>query len=151
MGIQRKVKEIFIGEISDRGCSQLLLTLGSDEAYKAGILNRCFAEWTSSTLPENKVYLSLALDGKMIRSIGKMERYENPLHIVGVQVEELGATYGQQTVAGKRGLGRNECIESLYTEFETKGVKSSELTSEELLCHARMEWFGLRTKTYSGT
>ncbi len=212
--------------------------------------NRCFAEWASSMLPENRENLTLSLDGKTIRSTGKMERYENPLHIVSAQVAELGITCAQQAVAGKSNeipavrelLGQLElggclvvadalncqkdtvrailsgkgdyllcakdnqenlkkeieeyvqdetlrksmerkseteknreriekrtafvtsqiswmqekesweglkCIGALHTEFEAKGAKSSEwhyyissreLTAEELLRHARMEW-----------
>lgn len=63
--------------------------------------NRCFTEWVSSMLPENRENLTLSLDGKTICSTGKMERYESPLHIVSAQVAELGITYGQQAVAGK--------------------------------------------------
>lgn len=63
--------------------------------------NRCFTEWASSMLPEDRENLTFSLDGKTIRSTGKMERYENPLHIVSAQVAELGITYGQQAVAGK--------------------------------------------------
>ena len=212
--------------------------------------NRCFANWAASMLPENREELTLSLDGKTIRSTGKMDSYESPLHIVSAQVAELGITFAQQAVAGKSneipavrelleqlelggclvvadalncqketahtilsGKGdyllcakdnqenlkkeieeyvqdktlsksmekRSEteknreriekrtafvtsevgwmqekedweglkCIGALHTEFETKGVKSSEwhyyissrvLTAEELLRHARMEW-----------
>lgn len=63
--------------------------------------NRCFAEWVSSMLPKNRESLTLSLDGKTIRSTGKMERYENPLHIVSAQVAELGITCSQKAVAGK--------------------------------------------------
>lgn len=212
--------------------------------------NRCFAQWAASMLPENREKLTLSLDGKTIRSTGKMERYENPLHIVSAQIAELGITCSQQAAAGKSNeipavrelLGQLElggclvvadalncqketvrtilsgkgdyllcakdnqenlkkeieeyvqdktlrssmekkvqteknreriekrtayvtgelgwmeekagweglkCIGALHTEFEAKGVKSSEwhyyissreLTAEELLHHARMEW-----------
>ena len=39
--------------------------------------------------------------GKTIRSTGKMDSYESPLHIVSAQVAELGITYARQAVAGK--------------------------------------------------
>lgn len=63
--------------------------------------NRCFSNWAASMLPENKKELTLALDGKTIRSTGKIDSYENPLHIVSAQVAEPGITYAQQAVAGK--------------------------------------------------
>lgn len=63
--------------------------------------NRCFTEWASSMLPEDRENLTFSLDGKTIRSTGKMERYENPLHIVSAQIADMGITYGQQAVAGK--------------------------------------------------
>lgn len=63
--------------------------------------NRCFTNWAASMLPENREDLTLSLDGKTIRSTGKMDSYESPLHIVSAQVAELGITYAQQAVAGK--------------------------------------------------
>ncbi len=64
-------------------------------------LNQCFIHWVESILPEGVKGLTVSLDGKTICSTGKMERYENPLHIVSAQIAELGITFGQQAVAGK--------------------------------------------------
>ena len=44
--------------------------------------NRCFVNWAASMLPENREKLTLSLDGKTIRSTGKMDSYGSPLHIV---------------------------------------------------------------------
>lgn len=57
--------------------------------------------WVQSFLPEGVKGLTLSLDGKTIRSTGKMEKYNSPLHIVSAQIAELGITFGQQTVEGK--------------------------------------------------
>ena len=64
-------------------------------------LNECFMNWTQSFLPESTKGLTLSFDGKTIRSTGKMEKYDSPLHIVSAHVAELGITIGQQTVEGK--------------------------------------------------
>jgi predicted transposase YbfD/YdcC len=52
-------------------------------------------------MPEKAKNLTISFDGKTIRSTGKMDKYESPLHIVSAQVAELGITIGQQTVDGK--------------------------------------------------
>lgn len=57
--------------------------------------NRCFINWVESLMPKKKEGLTIAIDGKTIRSTGKMEKYENPLHIVSAQIAELGVTFGQ--------------------------------------------------------
>ena len=44
---------------------------------------------------------TLSFDGKTICSTSRMERYENPLHIVSAQVSALGLTFGQEAVEGK--------------------------------------------------
>ena len=64
-------------------------------------LNQCFINWSQSFLPESTNGLTLSFDGKTIRSTGKMDKYDSPLHIVSAQVAELGITIGQQTVEGK--------------------------------------------------
>ena len=45
--------------------------------------------------------LTISFDGKTIRSTGKMEKYESPMHIVSAHIAELGITLGQQTVYEK--------------------------------------------------
>lgn len=64
-------------------------------------LNQCFINWVQSFLPEGTKGLTLSFDGKTIRSTGKMEKYNSPLHIVSAHIAELGITLGQQTVDGK--------------------------------------------------
>lgn len=44
---------------------------------------------------------SFSFNGKTIRSTGKMEKYNSPMHIVSAQIAELGITFGQQTVYDK--------------------------------------------------
>lgn len=82
-------------------------------------LNRCFVNWVTSILPENKDSLTISLDGKTVRSTGQMESYESPLHIVSAQVSELGITFAQRSVAGKS----NEipAVQELLQELEISG------------------------------
>ena len=64
-------------------------------------LNRCFVRWAEDILPEKREGMTIALDGKTIRSTGHMGSYESPLHIVSAQVSELGITFAQKSVDGK--------------------------------------------------
>ena len=64
-------------------------------------LNLCFINWVQSIIPETKEGFTLSFDGKTIRSTGKMEKYQSPMHIVSAQIAELGITFGQQTVYEK--------------------------------------------------
>lgn len=64
-------------------------------------LNNCFIKWVQSFLPAEKKKLTLSFDGKTIRSTGKMDKYEKPIHIVSAQIAELGITFGQQRVDDK--------------------------------------------------
>lgn len=95
--IKEFLKEKF--QIKAVPCYYWLLCLM--KMIKPESFNRCFTNWAASMLPENKEKLTLSLDGKTIRSTGKMDSYESPLHIVSAQVAELGITYAQQAVAGK--------------------------------------------------
>ena len=63
--------------------------------------NECFISWVKSLIPCTLKGLTLSLDGKTIRSTGKMQNYINPLHIVSAHIAELGITFGQQTVYDK--------------------------------------------------
>ena len=63
--------------------------------------NHCFINWVSSLLPKGMEGYTLSLDGKTIRSTGKMSKYDSPLHIVSAHIAELGITFGQQTVYDK--------------------------------------------------
>jgi len=64
-------------------------------------LNRCFIHWVQSFLPDGKEGLTISFDGKTIRSTGKMDSYESPMHIVSAHLADLGVTYGQCAVEGK--------------------------------------------------
>lgn len=55
------------------------------------------------------------MDGKTIRSTGKMGSYESPLHIVGAQVSELGMTFAQK-----------------YTDNKSNGIPAVQELLEEL-------------------
>jgi predicted transposase YbfD/YdcC len=45
--------------------------------------------------------MTVSFDGKTVRSTCKMNKYENPLHIVSAYIAELGITFGQQAVYDK--------------------------------------------------
>jgi predicted transposase YbfD/YdcC len=64
-------------------------------------LNECFVEWTKTLLPKSLENLTVSFDGKTIRSTGKMDSYDEAIHIVSAHVAELGITIGQKTVDGK--------------------------------------------------
>ena len=79
-------------------------------------LNQCMKQWVACVVPnlaakleqeeeeqskQKKKPLTIAIDGKEIRSTGKMKKYDSPLHIVSAQIGELGLTLAQRTVASK--------------------------------------------------
>ena len=90
-------------------------------------------QWAASVVPElaakleqeeeeqskKKKPLTIAIDGKEIRSTGKMKKYDNPLHIISAQIGELGLTLAQRTVESKS----NEipAVPELIKELEIKG------------------------------
>jgi len=56
-------------------------------------LNECLMRWTQSFLPSGVKSLTLSFDGKTIRSTGKMDKFDKPLHIVSAHIAELGITF----------------------------------------------------------
>jgi predicted transposase YbfD/YdcC len=66
-----------------------------------GSLNRCFMRWAQSLTPGGTGGYTLSFDGKTIRSTGKMDSYDSPLHIISAHLAELGITVGQIKVGGK--------------------------------------------------
>lgn len=86
---------------------------------KPDSLNRCFIQWAQSMLPEKMDGMTIAVDGKTIRSTGHMDCYENPLHIVSAQISELGITFAQKSVEGKS----NEipAVQELIEQLEISG------------------------------
>ena len=64
-------------------------------------LNECFINWVKSLLPETLKGLVIAIDGKTIRSTGKMSNCNETIHIVSAHVASLGITLGQVSVDAK--------------------------------------------------
>lgn len=87
---------------------------------KVESLNRCFAKWVYSFMPEDAKKLTISLDGKTICSTTKMENIESPLHIISAQVCELGLTLAQHGVDAKS----NEipAVQELLKELNIKGT-----------------------------
>jgi predicted transposase YbfD/YdcC len=114
-GISRFLKEKYA--IENVPCYYWLLSLL--KLVKPESLNRCFVQWAKTMLPEKLYGLTLSLDGKTIRSTGKMDSYESPLPIVSAQIAELGMTFAQKSVAGKS----NEipAVQELLQELEISG------------------------------
>ena len=82
-------------------------------------LNRCFADWVYSFMPENARNMTISLDGKTVCSTLKMDRIESPLHIISAQVCELGLTLAQRCTDDKS----NEipAVQELLKELKIKG------------------------------
>ena len=82
-------------------------------------LNKCLIKWAMSILPEDRKGLTIAMDGKTIRSTGKMESYDSPLHIISAQLCELGITFASKSVDGKS----NEipAVQQLIGELDIEG------------------------------
>lgn len=82
-------------------------------------LNRCFIKWAESMMQGKTEGLTISMDGKTIRSTGRMDSYESPLHIVSAQVCELGITFAQKSVSGKS----NEipAVQELVEELNISG------------------------------
>ena len=57
--------------------------------------------WVQSLLPDGLKHLTLSIDGKTIRSTGKMSKKESALHIVSAHIAQLGITFAQETVSEK--------------------------------------------------
>lgn len=103
--------------IKDIPCYYWLLCLL--KLIKPESLNRCFYEWVKSMLPESMEGMTVALDGKTVRSTEKMGSYESPLHIVSAQISELGMTFAQKSVRSKS----NEipAVQELLEELDLNG------------------------------
>lgn len=86
---------------------------------KTDSLSQCLSRWAASYLPEDRSRLTLALDGKTVRSTEKMKKYESPLHIISAQLSELGMTLGSRSVDGKS----NEipAVQKLLAELDIAG------------------------------
>ena len=86
---------------------------------KPGSLNKCLMKWAETMLPEDRTGLTISLDGKTIRSTGKMESYDSPLHIISAQISELGITFASKSTEGKS----NEipAVQQLIAELDIQG------------------------------
>lgn len=60
------------------------------------LLDRCLLKW-AELLPEDRKGVRVALDGKTIRSTGKMSSYDSLLHIVSAQLCETGITLASKS------------------------------------------------------
>lgn len=92
-------------------------------------LEECFRSWVRSMLPEDLNGQTISLDGKTIRSTGKMACYESPIHIVSAQIAELGLTFGQEAVESKS----NE-IPAVQRLIKTLKVKGTIVVADALNC-----------------
>lgn len=75
--------------------------LGLLKMVKTDSLLECLSKWAASYLHEDRTSLTLALDGKTVRSTDKMKKYESPLHIISAQLSELGMILESRSVNGK--------------------------------------------------
>ena len=86
-------------EINTIPCYYWLLCLL--KLIKPESLNLCFIKWGQSLRGGDGEGYTLSFDGKTIRSTGKMDSYNSPLHIISAHLAELGITLGQKTVDDK--------------------------------------------------
>ena len=104
-------KEFGINHIPCYGWLTELLALVKPES-----LNACMLNFVQSVCPslieelekeverqnvKKKRPVTVALDGKTVRSTAKMSKYESPLHIVSAYASEIGVTLAQKSVEGK--------------------------------------------------
>ena len=82
-------------------------------------LNRCFADWVYSFMPEKSRDMTISLDGKTVCSTLKMDKIESPLHIIIAQICEPGLTLAQRCTDDKS----NEipAVQELLKELKIKG------------------------------
>lgn len=111
---------IFLDErfgISRIPCYYWLLCLL--KMIKPESMNKCFTEWVSSMLPDNRDGIAISLDGKTIRSTVKDGSRKDPLHIVSAQIAGTGMTLSQKTVDHKS----NEipAVQELLEEMDIAG------------------------------
>ena len=76
-------------------------------------------KWAETMLPKDRAGLTISLDGKTIRSTGKMESYDSPLHIISAQISELGITFASKSAEGKsNGI---PAVQQLIAELDIQG------------------------------
>lgn len=86
---------------------------------KTESLNKCFANWVYSFMPEKSEALTISFDGKTVRSTTGMKKYNRPLHIISAHISELGLTLAQRSTEDKS----NEipAVQELLKELNIKG------------------------------
>ena len=95
-------------------------------------LNACFIRWVGTLMPQSLHNLTIAFDGKAIRSTGKMDCYDEPLHIISAHIAELGLTMGQKAVEGKS----NE-IPAVRDLIELLDVSGCVIVADALNCQKK--------------
>lgn len=96
---------------------------------KTETLNRCFANWVYSFVPENAKDMTISLDGKTICSTNKIEKIERPLHIISAQISELGLTFAQRSTDDKS----NE-IPTVQELLKILNIKGHVVVADALNC-----------------
>jgi len=109
------LKETFA--IESIPCYYWLLSLL--KIVKPESLNRCLNRWVLSIMPERRDGLTIAVDGKTVRSTEKMKDYQQPLHIISAQLSELGLTFASKSVAGKS--SEIPTVQKLLAELDVSG------------------------------
>lgn len=92
-------------------------------------VSECFTKWVMSLLPQDMKGQTVSFDGKTVCSTAKMERHENPLHIVSAQISAFGLTLGQEAVDGKS----NE-IPAVQRLIKMLNIKECVVVADALNC-----------------
>jgi predicted transposase YbfD/YdcC len=108
--------------------SQFYLMLSNLEPES---LKKSFEKWVSRVLGELSG-MTVALDGKTIRSTEKMANFEKPLHIVTAFVSEIGMSMARRSVAGKT----NE-IPTVQELLQTLALKGCVVTADAMHCQTK--------------
>ena len=106
---------------------------------KPSSLNKCLVNWVQSLLPDGVSGLTLSFDGKTVRSTGKMEKYEKPLHIISAHIAELGIT-----LAGQRVEDKTNEIPAMREMIELLNVEGCMIVADAM--HCQKETAGTITK-----
>jgi len=84
------LKEHFgIGSIPSYSWLACLLKIIKPES-----LNQYLIKWVEALMTYNVKNATVSLDGKTIRSTGKMDKFTRPLHIVSAHLADQGITIG---------------------------------------------------------
>jgi len=92
-------------------------------------LNRCLTRWTQSLLPEGTEGMTISFDGKTIRSTGRMDRYESPMHIVSAHVADAGLT-----LAGLKADGKSNEIPAVRELISLLEVEGCMIVADAMHC-----------------